>query len=133
MTVKRKRHLVLVIAALLTGTVTLSLRTLRAVDSEAERELTIVARQMAFYVNGNPQPNPSIVFLPGEQIAIDFINRDRGVAHNFVIPAWNLRTDLLKGDGSSERLLFQVPLEPAKTDYTCSIHPTMMTGQVRIR
>ena len=133
MTAKRKQSLELIATVLLVNIVSLTLGALRAVDSGPAREITVVARGMAFYLEGNPIPNPLLEFEPAERIAITFINQERGIQHDLRFPALNLGTGLLDGGGSSERLIFRVPAERGDSRYTCSIHAIMMNGRVSIR
>ena len=52
------------------------------------RELTLVARDMAFYLEDDPETaNPAIEAKPGETLRVVLRNRDRGLTHDFAVPA----------------------------------------------
>ena len=58
-----------------------------AVTREAPREITLVVRGMTFYLEGNDQPNPSIRVKAGERIRVVLRNEERGIQHDFAMPA----------------------------------------------
>ncbi len=104
-----------------------------AASSEPAFELTVRARQMAFYVGDDPRPNPPIALPTDRRVRITFVNEDRGVQHDLAIPDLDVRTDLLAGDGSSQVLRFHTPSTGISASYLCSLHPTMMAAAVEIR
>ncbi len=104
-----------------------------AASSEPAFELTVRARQMAFYVGDDPRPNPPLVLPADRRVRITFVNEDRGVRHDLAIPDLDARTDLIDGDGSSRVLRFRTPATTGIASYLCTLHPTMMAAPVEVR
>jgi plastocyanin len=91
------------------------------------REIRIVARDMTFYVDGQPAPNPTLYARAGERVRVVFRNADVGMSHDFVIRPWRVTTRLLKGKGE-DAIEFTVPMARGTYDYTCTPHAEMMSG-----
>lgn len=106
---------------------------LAAASGEPAYEVTVRAREMAFYVDGDPGPNPPLVLPAGRSVKLTFVNEDRGVEHDLALPGLGLRTKVLPGDGARQKLRFTTPVEAATSSYSCSLHLTMMTGRVEVR
>ena len=97
------------------------------------REVALVARDMAFYLEGNTRvANPVLDVRPGEQIRIVLKNRDEGMTHNFAIPALKATTRLVSWDDDGDTL-FVAPEKPGLYEYVCSPHALMMKGTLRVR
>jgi hypothetical protein len=103
----------------------------RIVSSREEaRSLTLVVRNMTYYVEGSDTPNPSLRFAAGEQVRLTLRNEDTGMAHDFNIRPWNVNTKILDGKGQ-DTVTFRVPApsdEP--TAYTCTPHAALMSGSI---
>jgi hypothetical protein len=100
------------------------------------RALTLVARDMAFYLPGDPTPNPRLVAAPGEELRITLRNADRGMAHDLAVPGRDgapQATAVLRGVGGSVDLTVQVPERPGQYEYFCSLHARMMRGVLEVR
>lgn len=96
------------------------------------RAITLVARDMAFFAeNDAKSANPLIEASPGETIRIILVNRDRGVTHDFAVPAVDAATDLIDWNERAE-VTFQVPDEPGTYEYVCRPHLLMMKGTLRV-
>jgi plastocyanin len=95
------------------------------------REIVIVTRDMAFFVDGNPEPNPPIHVKAGEEIAFSFRNEEAGMAHDFSIATWGAATRTLKGAGR-DRLLVTAPSTRGTAEYSCRPHSKTMRGRVLI-
>lgn len=93
------------------------------------RQIHIVLRSMAFYVDAETAPNPPIRVRPGESITLVVRNDDAGITHDFAVHAWGVSTERLPG-GASARLAFTVPDEARSTEYVCNPHSEMMRGIV---
>ena len=102
-------------------------------SGEPAFELTVRARDMAFYVDGDPRPNPPIVLPLDQRVRLTFVNEDRGVQHDLILADLDVRSRLLPGNGSSQVLRFQTPRTGATSSYTCSLHPTMMAALLEVR
>jgi plastocyanin len=97
------------------------------------REITLVARDMAFYLDGDGKTaNPVIEARVGETIRVVLVNRDRGVTHDFAVPAAEASTDAIDWNQSDE-VTFDVPDKPGTYDYVCRPHLLMMKGKLIVR
>ena len=96
------------------------------------REIVLVARDMAFYLPGNPTPNPPLPMKRGEEIALTLRNEEPGITHDFAIPSWGVVTKRLIGVGS-DRIVFRVPDLAASVDYVCRPHAEMMFGKIELK
>ena len=96
-----------------------------------ERELVLVAREMAFYEDGSGPPNPTIRLFLGERLRVTLVNDDPGVDHDFALPAWSMATPVLRGP-SKATMIVQAPETPGRTEYVCSLHGSMMTGVLEV-
>lgn len=96
------------------------------------REVTLVARDMAFYLDGDPgAPNPTIEVRPGERIRIVLRNQDRGMVHDVAIPALHAAGRLI-GWNQEADLVFTAPAIPGMYEYVCTPHSLMMRGVVLV-
>lgn len=94
------------------------------------REITLVAKGMAFYAAGDEKnANPAIEARPGETLRIVLQNRDRGVTHDFAVPAADAAIDPL-GWNEQDEVIFDVPEEPGAYEYVCRPHLLMMKGRI---
>ena len=115
------------VAALLVVVTLLPVMT-RSVD----REVTLVARGMAFYLENDARtPNPSITVKAGETVRVVLKNEDRGMTHDFAVPALNASLDLTSWNEGDE-VTFDVPAEPGTYEYVCNPHRLMMRGTITV-
>ena len=128
------RHLKIILVCLLvSGALAFAVRA--TVRPEA-RELTLVARGMAFYLPGDPTPNPRLIVARGETLRITLRNEDRGMAHDLAIPSRSggrKSTPILRDAGESADLTLRVPEEAGEYAYLCSLHSGMMRGVLEVR
>jgi plastocyanin len=97
------------------------------------REITLVARDMAFYLESDGKAaNPVIDARPGETIRVVLVNKDRGVTHDFAVPAVDAATNLIDWNETAA-ITFDVPDEPGTYEYVCRPHLMMMKGQIIVR
>ena len=97
------------------------------------REITLVAKDMAFYRDGDgATANPVIEARAGETIRVVLLNRDRGITHDFAVPAAEASTDLIDWNEQDE-VTFDVPNEPGSYEYVCRPHLLMMKGKLIVR
>ena len=98
-----------------------------------EREITLVARGMAFYLLGDPTtPNPTIVLNPGERVRVVLRNDDRGMTHDFAVPALSASLDPVDWNEQDD-LTFDAPRTSGRYEYLCRPHMLMMRGQIIVR
>jgi plastocyanin len=95
------------------------------------REIVVVARDMAFFVEGQAAPNPVIRVRRGEHIALTFRNEEAGMTHDFAISGWSVATRQLRGNGV-DRISFTVPDVAGAAEYVCSPHSATMRGVILI-
>jgi len=96
------------------------------------RSIVIVCRSMAFFVPGDPTPNPTIAVAAGEAITLDVRNEDGpGVLHDLAIDPLNLATGLLQ-PGQAAQVTFTAPDRPASLDYYCRPHALTMRGILKV-
>lgn len=104
--------------------------------SDADRavtEVVLVARNMAFYHDGDfGRPNPPLRFAAGARVRLVLRNEEPGITHNFSVPAWDVFTRELDGEGITE-LEFVVPASKGRQAYECTPHSVMMRGTIEIR
>ncbi len=96
------------------------------------REVTLVARGMAFYIDGDPsRPNPTLEVKAGERVRIVLRNQDRGMTHDFSVPAVAAAMNAI-GWNESGDVTFDVPDTPGIYEYVCRPHRLMMRGVIRV-
>ena len=96
------------------------------------REITLVARGMAFYLDGDlTHPNPVIEVKAGEQVRVVLRNEERGMTHDFAVPAAGAATGLLDWNEQGD-IAFEVPSEPGTYQYVCNPHMLMMKGTLKV-
>ena len=103
----------------------------RALLGESAREITLVARDMAFYLDGGSAANPVIEAHAGERLRIVLKNRDRGMTHDFAVPSADAATDALDWN-EEDAVTFQVPDEAGTYEYVCRPHLLMMKGTLKV-
>jgi len=96
---------------------------------EQVREIRVVAKNMTYYADGGSDANPAIRLAPGEQVRVTFRNEDRGMSHDFGIPAFGIGTGLV-AFGTEKSIVFKVPGTPAAATYICTPHAAMMSGSI---
>ncbi len=101
-------------------------------DPDSTREIRIVVRDMAFYVDGGPEANPPITLRAGERVRVRLRNEDAGLRHDFVIKAWTVGTKMLEDRGDEDTVVFRVPDERGSQSYQCTPHTRMMSGTIRV-
>jgi plastocyanin len=95
----------------------------------AEREIHVVARDMTYYVDGAPEPNPVLRLHAGEVVRLVLKNEDTGMKHDLVVDGWHVSTDLV-GAGRTASLMLRVPARGARAVYHCTPHEETMRGTI---
>lgn len=96
------------------------------------REIRLVARDMAFYLEDDPAtPNPTIRVAPGERVTITMRNDERGIRHDFAVPTLSADLDPLAW-GESRAVTFTAPDQAGSYDYVCRPHRLMMRGVIKV-
>jgi plastocyanin len=110
----------------------LAVALLPALSSTSTREVTLVARNMAFYLDGDrTAANPTIEVKAGERVRVVLRNEDRGLRHDFAVPAVKAAMELVEWSESAE-VVFEVPETPGTYTYECRPHRLMMRGTIRV-
>src|SRR5262245_3535236 len=65
------------------------------------RVIHLVVHNMAYYVAGRNDPNPTLHLRRDERVQIIVTNQDAGMKHDFGIDAWQKRTGLIDGIGET--------------------------------
>ena len=82
---------------------------LPAMTTVPAREITLVVRGMTFYLEGDfENPNPDIAVKAGESVRIVVRNEERGMTHDFAVPAVGAGIGLLDWKEQGE-VTFDVP------------------------
>ena len=102
-----------------------------ALSRRPVHEIRLVARDMAYYMDGNSAPNPTLTVRRGEQVRIVLRNADPGMIHDFTVPAWKAVTRRLAA-GEEAILQFKAPEQPGLGTYSCSPHGELMRGTIRV-
>jgi plastocyanin len=118
------------IAAL--AAVMLAVTLLPALSSTPTREVTLVVRGMAFYLENDLRtPNPTIEVKAGERVRIVVKNQERGVTHDFAFPAAGAVMKELTWNQTGQ-VGFDAPTTPGTYEYFCQPHRLMMKGVIRV-
>jgi plastocyanin len=103
-----------------------------ALTRPAPREITLTVRGMAFYLDGNELPNPTITLNAGERVRVVLRNEERGVNHDFAVPAMRAALEPIGWNESSD-VTFMAPETPGEYDYWCRPHMLMMRGKIVVK
>lgn len=106
---------------------------LMASADPAEQDLTVIARDMAFYLPHGEEANPTLEIAAGTAIRLTFINRDSGIDHDLQLETLGVEMAPLRGDGSAASVRFRAPREPGEHEYVCELHGKMMRGSLVVR
>jgi hypothetical protein len=96
---------------------------------EQVHEIRLVAKNMTYYADGSEDPNPTLRLVPGEQVRVTIRNDDRGMSHDFGIPAFRVGTGIVEF-GTEKSVTFKVPDNPSAASYICTPHSAMMSGRI---
>jgi len=125
------RRLWLVTAFAVIATASVALTTAAFSARTEVREITLVARGMAFYVDGQATANPVVRVRPGERVRITVRNVTAGILHDLAIDSLNVATGPLN-TGEVGSLDFTVPDRPGSYEYHCRPHALMMRGTLAV-
>jgi plastocyanin len=105
---------------------------LPALSSTPSREIVLVAKGMSFHLEGDSlTANPTLEVRAGERVRIVMRNHDRGMTHNFVVPALGVQLELLRWNESAD-VVFEAPDKPGTYEYECAPHRLMMRGTIKV-
>jgi len=105
---------------------------LPAVSSTPTREVTLVAKGMAFYLEDDLKtPNPIIDLKAGQKVRIVVKNEDRGLTHDLAVPIAHALSKELTWNQTG-KVSFTAPKTPGTYEYFCQPHKLMMKGTIRV-
>ena len=131
----RPRVLLLPLLALLLVCGAVAFAVQAAVGPEP-RQVTLLARGMAFYLPGDSTPNPRLLAERGEELRFVLRNEDRGMPHDLEVPEAGgdrKATREVRGVGDTASLAFRAPETPGDYEYVCTLHSRMMRGVLEVR
>ena len=97
-----------------------------------DREITLVVRGMAFYLDGDfTHPNPVIAVRAGENVRISVRNEERGMTHDFAVPKLGEATNLVDWN-EADSVTFEAPGRAGTYQYVCNPHRLMMKGILKV-
>jgi len=126
----RKNITTISLSALLVAGMTLALM---AGASAPDHRITLVARDMTFYLLESEIANPTLMLAPGEEVRLTLINRDQGIDHDFTVATLGLASEVLPGNGSSITMSFRAPARAGRHEYSCQLHGQMMKGTLLVQ
>lgn len=132
MTVRAKNNAI--VAAVAIGMAVLAVTLLPMLASselDRGRDVHLVIRNMAFYVDGAGQPNPTLTFKAGERVRVFVRSEDAGMNHDFVVKDWKIRSKTIHGRGKIE-LRITVPRLASTASYYCTPHAGTMRGTISV-
>ena len=98
-----------------------------------EREVTLHARGMAFYLPGSNLPNPTLHVTAGDSVRVTVVNDDPGVRHDLAVENLGLTiAPLATTPGSRGSATFEAPALPGRYPYVCTFHAQMMRGVLEV-
>ena len=115
------------VAVVFVGVALPALMPVVATPRTAPREIVLVVHDMAFYREGSPEPNPTIVVKASEEVRIVVKNQDLGITHGLAVGSARATIDRIV-PGSTERMKFRAPDKAGRYEYVCPPHAQMMKG-----
>ena len=130
----RRRVLIARLLALLVASGGVAFAVQAGVRSEP-RTVTLLARDMAFYLPGDPTPNPRLAVARGERVRFVLRNEEAGIPHDLAIESdeERARTAVIRGAGETVNLTFRAPEAAGEYTYLCTMHSRMMRGVLEVR
>ena len=102
-------------------------------DSDRPREVLVVARGVTFTVPSDSRAaNPRITLAPGERVQITLRSEAPGLIHDFQIPAWNVKTEQVRG-GESTSVVFVAPETEQRAEYVSGPHAETLRGVIEVK
>ena len=105
---------------------------LPALTRTPAREIHLVVRGMAFYLESDPRTaNPTIQVKAGERVRVVVKNDDRGLTHDFAVPLVGAMTKEITWSQTAD-VVFDVPDKAGAYEYVCQPHRLMMRGTIQV-
>ena len=133
MSTARMRNLSILTGVLLLVVMTVTVWAFTGGSTAAEREITLHARGMAFYMPGSDAPNPTLRVTAGESVRVTVVNDDPGVKHDLIVEKLGLTiAPLATTLGSHGSATLEAPALPGRYPYVCTFHAQMMRGVLEV-
>ena len=130
---RRPLRSVAAVATVALAAVAIAAAAMVAGASTPRHDVTLVARDMAFYLPDGTVPNPAIEVSAEEEVRLTIVNRDAGIDHDLAVDSLGVRTAAIPGDGSTGTIDFRAPRERGEHEYVCRLHGRMMRGTLVVR
>lgn len=102
-------------------------------NATPDREITLVAKDMRFYLRGSDVPNPTLRLRAGETVLLVLVNEERGMLHDVAVPDLRFALEAIQGgDGARASGLLEAPSRPGRHEYVCTLHALTMKGTVEV-
>jgi plastocyanin len=115
----------------ITAIAVLAMAAIGSMAKSRVREVSLVARGMAFYADGGSKANPILHVRPGERLRITVVNSAPGMVHDLAIDAVSASTPPLTA-GQVAAIEFTAPGKPGAYEYRCRPHALMMRGVLSV-
>ena len=128
-----QRPRALVVPLILIAAIAVAGLSLAAAAKPDARTVSLVARDMAFYLPGDGTPNPTLRLAAGERARLTLVNDEPGMQHDLAVEAAGFAIGPLPvAAGSHESALLIAPEEPGLHPYVCTLHARMMRGTLEV-
>jgi len=98
-------------------------------ELDRKRDVHLVIRDMAYYLDGKGDPNPTLEFRRGERVRLKVTSDDPGMEHDFVVKNWKVATKSIQGRGE-ESVNIRIPKHAGTDTYFCTPHAAKMRGTI---
>ena len=105
------------------------LPTVASSELDRRRDVHLVIRDMAYYLDGKGDPNPTLEFRRGERVRLKVTSDDPGMEHDFVVKNWKVATKSIQGRGE-EIVNIKIPKRAGTDTYFCTPHAVKMRGTI---
>lgn len=95
------------------------------------REVVLVARGMAYYLEGDSAPNPVIRLRAGERVRLTLRNEAPGFVHDLAVASMGVDVGPL-ASGEQQSATFTAPAASGRHEYVCRPHAVMMRGWIEV-
>jgi plastocyanin len=99
--------------------------------ASSAREVVLVARGMAFYLEGGDTANPTIQVRAGDRVRVVLRNQAAGLRHDLSVPSLGAAMALVD-PATNGMLEFDAPRHPGRLVYECRPHAQMMHGMIEV-